>query len=114
MIPDEDLPAFYNGAACFVYPSLYEGFGLPVLEAMACGTPVVTSDRGALAELAGGAAMLVDPESVEALQEALTRVLTDAPRAAELGRRGLERSRQFSWNETARRTLEVYREAMGR
>jgi glycosyltransferase involved in cell wall biosynthesis len=114
LIPDEDLPAFYSAAACFVYPSLFEGFGLPVLEAMACGTPVVTSNRGALAELVGDAAMVVDPESVDALAEAMTRVLTDAPLAADLGRRGLERSRRFSWRETARRTLEVYREAVGR
>lgn len=114
LIPDEDLPAFYNAAACFVYPSLFEGFGLPVLEAMACGTPVVTSDRAALPELVGDAAMVVDPESVEALAEAMTRVLTDATLAADLGRRGLERSRRFSWRETARRTLEVYREAVGR
>jgi glycosyltransferase involved in cell wall biosynthesis len=114
LIPDEDLPAFYSAAACFVYPSLFEGFGLPVLEAMACGTPVVTSDRGSLAELVGDAAMVVDPESVEALAEAMTRVLTDATLAADLGRRGLERSRRFSWRETARRTLEVYREAVSR
>jgi glycosyltransferase involved in cell wall biosynthesis len=114
LIPDEDLPAFYSAAACFVYPSLFEGFGLPVLEAMACGTPVVTSDRGALAELVGDAAMVVDPTSVEALADAMTRVLTDAPLAADLGRRGFERSRRFSWRETARRTLEVYREAVGR
>jgi glycosyltransferase involved in cell wall biosynthesis len=114
LIPDEDLPAFYSAAACFVYPSLFEGFGLPALEAMACGTPVVTSDRAALPELVGDAAMVVDPESVEALAEAMTRVLTDATLAADLRRRGLERSRRFSWRETARRTLEVYREAVDR
>jgi len=114
LIPDEDLPAFYNAAACFVYPSLFEGFGLPALEAMACGTPVVTSDRAALPELVGDAALVVDPESVEALVDAMTRVLTDATLAADLGRRGLERSRRFSWRETARRTLEVYRGAVGR
>ena len=114
LIPDEDLPAFYNAAACFVYPSLFEGFGLPALEAMACGTPVVTSDRAALPELVGDAALVVDPESVEALAEAFTRVLTDATLAADLRRRGLERSLRFSWRETARRTLEVYRQAAGR
>ena len=110
LIPDEDLPAFYNAAACFVYPSRFEGFGLPVLEAMACGTPVVTSNHGALAELVGDAAMVVDPGNVEALAEAMTRVLTDATLAADLGRRGLERSRQYSWAETARRTLAIYHE----
>ncbi len=113
LIPDADLPYFFSGAACFVYPSLFEGFGLPVLEAMSCGTPVVTSDRTALPELAGAAGLLVDPESVDALTEAIRRVLTDESLAAELGRRGLERSRRFSWSETARRTLTVYREALG-
>jgi glycosyltransferase involved in cell wall biosynthesis len=113
LIPDEDLPAFYNAAACFVYPSLFEGFGLPALEAMACGTPVVTSDRAALPELVGDAALVVDPESVEALAEAMRRVLTDAPLAADLRRRGLERNQRFTWRETARRTLDVYREAVG-
>ena len=112
LIPDEDLPAFYSGAAGFVYPSLFEGFGLPVLEAMACGTPVVTSDRTALPELTGDAGLSVDPESVEALAEAMTRLLTDQALAADLRRRGLDRSRRFSWRETADRTLAVYREAV--
>jgi glycosyltransferase involved in cell wall biosynthesis len=111
LIPDEDLPAFYSGAAGFIYPSLFEGFGLPVLEAMSCGTPVVTSDRTALPELTGDAGLSVDPERVEALAEAMTRILTDQTLAQDLRRRGLERSRRFSWGETARRTLDVYREA---
>jgi len=114
LIPDEDLPAFYSAAACFVYPSLFEGFGLPVLEAMACGTPVVTSNRTALPELVGDAALSVDPSSVEALAGAMTRVLTDHDLAAELRRCGLDRSRRFSWRETAARTLQVYREAVKR
>ena len=113
LIPDEDLPAFYSGAAAFVYPSLFEGFGLPVLEAMACGTPVVTSDRTALPELTADAALAVDPESVEALAEAMTRILTDKERAEDLRWRGLERSRLFSWGEMARGTLEVYHAALG-
>ena len=112
LIPDDDLPRFYSGASCFVYPSLFEGFGLPVLEAMACGTPVVTSNRTALPELAGDAALLVDPESVDELTAAIGRVLTDAALAQELGGRGLERSRRYSWAETARRTLAVYRDAV--
>lgn len=114
LIPDEDLAAFYAGAIGFVYPSLFEGFGLPLLEAMSCGTPVVTSDRAALPELAGGAALVVDPESVGALADAMTRLLTDKELAADLRQRGLARSRQFSWGETARRTLAVYRAACGR
>lgn len=111
-IPDEDLPAFFSAAACFVYPSLFEGFGLPMLEAMACGTPVVASNRAALPELVGDAALLVDPESVEAMAQAMARVLTDKDLAADLRRRGLARSRQFSWRETAERTLAVYRDAV--
>src|SRR5262245_55104668 len=94
LIPEQDLPAFYSSAACFVYPSLFKGFGLPVLEAMACGTPVVSSNRAALPELVGDAALSVDPESVEALAEAMTRILSDRDLAADLRRRGLERSRQ--------------------
>ena len=110
--PDDDLPLFYSGAACFVYPSLFEGFGLPVLEAMACGTPVVTSNRTALPELAGNAALLIDPESVDELAVAIARVLSDSALARELGGRRLERSRRYSWAETARQTLAVYRDAV--
>jgi glycosyltransferase involved in cell wall biosynthesis len=112
LIPDEDLPTFYSAAACFVYPSLFEGFGLPVLEAMACGTPVVVSNRAALPELVGEAGVLVDPENVNALAQAMTRVVTDRAAAADLRRSGLARSRQFSWEETAQRTVRVYRDAL--
>jgi len=112
LIPEGDLPAFYSGAAAFVYPSLFEGFGLPVLEAMASGTPVVTSNRAALPELTADAALAVDPESVEALTEALARIITDTDVAEDLRLRGLERSRQFTWAETAKRTLSVYGEAL--
>jgi glycosyltransferase involved in cell wall biosynthesis len=113
LLPDEDLPAFYAGSACFVYPSLFEGFGLPVLEAMACGTPVIAADRTALPELVAEAGLLVDPESVDALSAALARVLDDRAFARSLGHRGVERSRGYSWPETARRTLAVYRAAAG-
>jgi glycosyltransferase involved in cell wall biosynthesis len=113
-IPDDDLPAFYSAAACFVYPSLFEGFGLPVLEAMACGTPVVAASRAALPELVGDAGILVDPESVDELAAGLGRVLGDRALAADLGARGRERSRRYSWTETARRTLDVYRAAIAR
>jgi glycosyltransferase involved in cell wall biosynthesis len=112
LIPDEDLPAFYSGAAAFVYPSLFEGFGLPVLEAMASGTPVVTSDRAALPELTALAALAVDPENIDALAEAMIQVLADKDLAEDLRRRGLGRSRDFSWAETARRTLAVYTEVV--
>lgn len=109
LIPEDDLPAFYAGAACFVYPSLFEGFGIPLLEAMACGCPVISSDRGALPELVEDAGLVVDPESVDAIKVAMTRVLTDAGLREELKERGQARSRHFTWSETARRTLEVYR-----
>jgi glycosyltransferase involved in cell wall biosynthesis len=112
LIPDADLPHFYGGAACFVYPSLFEGFGLPLIEAMACGTPVVSSDRSAMPEVVDGAGLLVDPENVDAIADAIARVLSDADLARDLGRRGLERSRRYSWSETAGRTLAVYREAV--
>jgi glycosyltransferase involved in cell wall biosynthesis len=114
LIPDGDLPAFYNGAACFVYPSLFEGFGLPVLEAMACGSPVVASNRAALPELVADAGLLVDPEAVDGLAAAIVRVLVDGALARALRARGLARSRQYSWAETARQTLAVYRGAVRR
>jgi glycosyltransferase involved in cell wall biosynthesis len=107
-VADGELAELYRGAACVAYPSLYEGFGIPVLEAMACGTPVVTSLGGATEEVAGGAAVLVDPLDPAAIAAGIAEA---AARRAELGRRGLERARAFGWAEAARATLEVYREA---
>ncbi len=112
LIPDADLPHFYGGAACFVYPSLFEGFGLPLIEAMACGTPVVSSNRTAMPELVRGAGLLVDPEDVDAIAGAIASLLGDADFARDLGQRGLERSRRYSWAETGVRTLAVYCEAV--
>jgi glycosyltransferase involved in cell wall biosynthesis len=106
---DDDLPGLYAGAEALVYPSLYEGFGLPPLEAMACGTPVVTSDCSSLPEVVGDAALMVDPTDVEGLAEATYKILADKEFAEELRRRGLERAKLFSWNETASRMLEVCR-----
>jgi glycosyltransferase involved in cell wall biosynthesis len=105
-----DLPSLYRGADLFVFPSLYEGFGLPVLEAMACGTPVVTSNTSSLPEVAGDAALLVDPENVEEIAGAMERVLTDQDLRAELSRRGRERARLFTWERCAQETLKVYEE----
>jgi glycosyltransferase involved in cell wall biosynthesis len=107
-----DLPRWYNHADLFVYPSVYEGFGLPPLEAMACGTPVVVSSAGSLREVAGDAALFVEPSDVGALVQACRRVLDDRTLRSELIRAGLERAALFSWDDTARRTVEVY-EAVG-
>ena len=104
-----DLPHLMNGAAVFVFPSLYEGFGIPILEAMACGTPVVASGIPALREVAGEAAYLVDPYSPENMAEGINRVLTDEHLREDLKIRGLERARQFSWERCAKETWEVLR-----
>ncbi|MEM2592743.1 MAG: glycosyltransferase family 1 protein [Thermofilaceae archaeon] len=111
-VPDEDLPALYSAADLFVFPSLYEGFGLPVLEAMACGVPVVCSNTSSLPEVAGDAALLVNPTDVQALAAAIERALTDEALRASLRARGMERARRFTWEETALRTLKVYQRAM--
>jgi glycosyltransferase involved in cell wall biosynthesis len=107
-IPDDDLPALYSAAEAFVFPSLYEGFGLPPLEAMACGTPVVCSNASSLPEVVGDAGLLVAPDDVSGLAAAVERVLADPSLRAELSARGRERAARFTWHETARRTLEVY------
>jgi glycosyltransferase involved in cell wall biosynthesis len=106
-----DLAAVYSMATVFAYPSLWEGFGLPVLEAMACGTPVLTSDLSSMPEVAGDAAWLVCPTDVEAIADGLTRLLEDAVLRSDLGARGRRRSVSFSWERCARETLAVYRAA---
>lgn len=111
-VPEADLPRLYAGARAFAYPSRYEGFGLPVLEAMACGTPVVTSDVSSMPEVAGEAALLVGPDDVGALADALARVLSDDALAADLSRRGTLRAAGFSWERCARETRAVY-ESLG-
>jgi len=112
-MPDEELPIVYALADVFVYPSLYEGFGLPPLESMACGTPVVTSNVSSLPEVVGEAAVLVDPTSIEEIAGAIRRVICDKDLAGDLRSRGVERARLFSWESAARRTLEIYLQAAG-
>ena len=104
------LPDLYGGALCKVFPTLWEGFGLPVLEAMACGTPVVTSNIACMPEITGDAAVLVDPQSSESIAEGLAAVLSDPSWRAELSRRGLARAAHFTWEQTARQTLQAYRQ----
>ena len=111
-VPDADLAALYGGADAFVFPSLWEGFGLPVLEAMASGAPVVASTRGALPEVAGDAALLVEP-AAEPLADALGTLLADAGLRDRLRAAGLRRAAAFSWERAAAETLEVYRAAQG-
>lgn len=107
-VPEEDLVALYNGADVFLYPSLYEGFGLPVLEAMACGTPVIASTAGSIPEIAGESALLIEPKDVEALASAIEQVITDQALRQELIARGLEHVKKFSWEKAARELLTVY------
>lgn len=109
----ESLVELYNGAAVLTIPSFYEGFGLPALEAMACGVPVVAAARGSLPEILGGAGLLIDPEEPDDLAEALKRVLTDEGLRSDLATRGLARASEFTWTETARQTLAVYRRVLG-
>ena len=107
-VPDGDLPALMNGALALVYPSIYEGFGLPPLEAMACGTPVITSDRSSMPEVVGDAAILVDPEDRASLADAMVRVMAEPALSEDLRERGLKQVQRFSWEETARLTVRVY------
>ena len=111
-VPFEDLPALYSLAEMFVFPSLYEGFGLPIIEAMACGTPVVTGHVAALTEVAGGAVEQVERLDAEALGSAIVGLATNRERREELAALGLKRARMFSWERAARETLKVYRHAV--
>lgn len=111
-VAQDDLPALYRGSRAFLFPSLVEGFGLPILEAFAAGTPVVTSTTSACPETAGGAALLADPYDVEAIAAALERAVSDEEARADLVARGQARARELSWARTARSTVEAYRQAL--
>ena len=110
-VPESDLPALYSGALCFVYPSYFEGFGLPPLEAMKCGAPVIVGNRTSLPEVVGDAALMIDPLDVNAIAAAIQKVMMDSNFRSELRVKGLERAKVFDWKETARKTLAVYEKA---
>ncbi len=112
-VPDDDLPALFSACAAFVFPSLYEGFGLPPLEAMACGAPVVAADASAVPEVVGRAGILVPPGQAGALAQALEGVLTNPELSRELKEQGQRRAALFSWSRAAAETLEIYREVAG-
>lgn len=112
-VSNEELDVLYRGADVFAYPSLYEGFGLPVLEAMARGVPTLASNVSSLPQVAGDAALLVDPTDVSEIAEGLARLLTDTALAEDLRQRGLQRAATFTWGATARATLDVYRQLTG-
>jgi glycosyltransferase involved in cell wall biosynthesis len=111
-VRSEELPLWYNAATALAYPSLYEGFGMPVTEAQACGTPVLTSRTSSLPEAAGEAGLLVDPRDVEEIAAGLNRILSDKALREDLRARGLAHARRFSWSRTAQRTIKVYRRAL--
>ena len=112
-VPVEDLPVIYNLGELFVFPSLYEGFGLPVIEAMACGTPVITANTSSLQEIAEGAAETVDPQDAAGLADLIVAVASNVDRRAFLRARGLARAREFSWTRAAKQMLAVYNRAAG-
>jgi len=113
-ISDDDLPVMYAAADLQVFPTLFEGFGIPPLEAMACGTPVACSNVAAVPEVVGDAAVLFDPLSPEEIASSVNSVLSNADLRGNLIKKGLQRARQFTWEETARRTVEVYRKVLGK
>ena len=111
-VDDADLPAIYAGAQALAFPSIFEGFGLPILEAMGCGTPVACSNTSSLPEVAGDAAVLFDPQDVDALTDALRRLLSDRDLAEALAARGLAQAGRFSWARAAQETAALYHELL--
>ncbi|MFX0197455.1 MAG: glycosyltransferase family 4 protein [Candidatus Hodarchaeota archaeon] len=112
-VPQGQLPELYRGASLFVYPSLYEGFGLPVLEAMACGVPVVASNRTSIPEVVGDAGVLIDPHDTSELRDAMLQLLDDEKLRGEMSEKGLERAKLFSWDKCAQETLAIYEKVLG-
>ncbi|MEK9207853.1 MAG: glycosyltransferase family 1 protein, partial [Patescibacteria group bacterium] len=108
-VSDEDLASLYNAALLFTMPSFYEGFGLPVLEAMQSGCPVVISDKGSLKEIAGEAAVYVDPYEADSIKKGIEKLMSDSSLRKKLSEKGIERAKKFSWRQTAVNTIEVYK-----
>jgi glycosyltransferase involved in cell wall biosynthesis len=112
-VEDEDLAVLYSGALAFVYLSLYEGFGLPPLEAMQCGTPVITSNTSSLPEVVGDAGIMIDPKDEDAICQSMLEVYKDSALRANMARKSIERARSFSWEKCTRETIDSYRRALG-
>jgi alpha-1,3-rhamnosyl/mannosyltransferase len=110
-VSDEELVLLYSGASLMVYPSLYEGFGLPILEAMACGCPVICSNTSSMPEVAGDAAILVSPEDEIALAEAIDKAMEDSQLRQKLIESGYSRTSEFSWNKAAQNTISIFQQA---
>ncbi|HEY6047218.1 MAG TPA: glycosyltransferase family 1 protein, partial [Pyrinomonadaceae bacterium] len=113
-VPDKDLPGLYSGALCFAYPSYFEGFGLPIVEAMQCGAPVIAGNRTSLPEVMGDAGIMFDPFSETEIALALAKMIEDPGYREELRGKGIERARAFNWQNTARLTLQAYERAASR
>jgi glycosyltransferase involved in cell wall biosynthesis len=111
-VPDEDLPGLYTLSTCFVYPSFFEGFGIPPLEAMQCGSPVIAGDRTSLPEVVGNAGILIDPFDVTSIADAIDRMLSDSELRDDLRQKGFERAKVFSWKRAARETLDIFERVM--
>ena len=113
-IPDDDLPNFYRWSEAFIYPSLYEGFGLPVLEAMQFGAPVITSDRASIPEIIGNAGIMINPDSTEEIAGAMTKILMDKELRANLTEYGITQAAKFSWEKCADEVLKVYAKVLNK
>lgn len=107
-VSEEDLVYLYNSASLMVYPSLYEGFGLPILEAMTCGCPVICSNRASMPEVSGEAAVIIEPEDEEGLARRIQELMEDSLLSAKYTKAGIRRAKEFDWNETARKTVRIF------
>ena len=111
-VPDEELPALYSSATCFVYPSFYEGFGIPVIEAMACGCPVITAENSSLKEIVGNAALLVDPNNISQIAESMEKILDNKKEREAKRKAGLQQAKKYKWSIFANKTKEAYNQVI--